>query len=1370
MSETEVKDETGDQQSSKRVRRVIEARPDVALSASIIFGLLAAVSFVVAADQLDLGMVVLGVIGGTTFGGCSLLILNELMVLELDAEEGKPPTRRSEAAGIMFRLFSHRRVLAFVGLALLVAIGLLGPTMPGLQDAIGFKVFGQSMATMAAVLGVAMFTGWSLVLFLELERGVLDCPQCWLIGGTVLALGGAIIWGVTQGTMRTAGAILTVVGLVGLKMAFPVLLDQIDTGSHIVRDPKATAANRRVRAIEATAGGAVAAIGGALLMIVGAGVERSMYLTIGLLAVVGGLSAVGISAPRLVAPLWAEQSFSDHWLRLVTTALVAVGSLAIVWGATRTVEAAGDWLLLVLVICVVLIGLGAWFSYRGEALVVLALITFLLPWIMKDRASIEPAELNLLGNAELIAFTDQSRQNATTGESDGIIVALGDSFMSGEGADEYFRGTNTPATNQCRRAPTAYAVTVAEQADRELRFLACSGAKTENIVLNGVGQMPAQSDEVAGGRPQLQTLRDEIELTRRNGNKLKIDLVLLSIGGNDTGFSKIIQACLLPTNCAENEELWTAKAESLQDDLAETYRQVRSVVGRDVPILVVPYPEFISPQACDKLAGREEFEFVGRFIRVLNNTIHRAAKQEGVLVADLSGVFEERKQCDPNPAVNLIVLSPPSGANVLDRLGPGNWIHNSMHPRPEGHALQAERLGPLVRDLVDACGADDVDCRPECIFPNADVVERQMTGDGEANPARLIDNCRPADPVTPSDQLLARTEAADLLLATVVNTELYQTAGLLITPFLALVAGGLVLAIGLAGRPRTFGHVARFLSPIIPAVPHVEFADHQVHLIGQAAGEERASVLVVAPRPEHDPPKSVHLEARDGNGQRVEAAIDIGDWHYVEAGRNPYHWTKATISGLKPGHQYEIKRAEPAADGTARSTGAGVEQNVRPARVATLPRSASRFSLIVGSCYYRSSEHSGDLVDAYESLATNDNREDLVGFDGPLYHFWLGDQVYLDVPWKTGFRAVDIEDQVAKRYLDNWEIGTATPDPEDDEHTPEYRDPGKRFGQLLRNSSNWFLPDDHEFWNGYPQVSYLTLPRHALSRRLKNLRNDAGHPFAQGKFGRAAGRSYLIFQSPADVDPKSGQFESESEGEPIRPDPIQEIPLIDAGNGGPSARIIMVDTRWGRTIAAGNKGRFMPEDDMNGLEQRLERPGLVVLMLSRPLAGYPAKARRFGSEQVTEHYEAQYRQLLAAVRARVEAGQPTAVIAGDVHDSSMYSVAQGRLVQIVSSPIVLHGEPGSNPNPFLFEGLDEAGADVDRPNDFRDLLPDLDGSTGGLVRLDIDADDPARPTIHYRYHTLDPKVCEKEQYCRLVWVEVDGQDRWRREIEPDPAE
>jgi hypothetical protein len=74
------------------------------------------------------------------------------------------------------------------------------------------------------------------------------------------------------------------------------------------------------------------------------------------------------------------------------------------------------------------------------------------------------------------------------------IVAIGDSYMSGEGAARYFHGTDDPRTNRCHRAASAYPYLVADEIGASLIFAACSGARTYHITERG--QYPRSVDVV----------------------------------------------------------------------------------------------------------------------------------------------------------------------------------------------------------------------------------------------------------------------------------------------------------------------------------------------------------------------------------------------------------------------------------------------------------------------------------------------------------------------------------------------------------------------------------------------------------------------------------------------------------------------------------------------------------------------------------------------------------------------------------------------------------------------------------------------------------------------------------------------------------
>src|SRR3954464_6189850 len=106
-----------------------------------------------------------------------------------------------------------------------------------------------------------------------------------------------------------------------------------------------------------------------------------------------------------------------------------------------------------------------------------------------------------------------------------VYVALGAWFSSGGGLPPYETGTDVrrgPERNDCHRSGAAFPHVVAEELGLELRFRACSGARTVDLA---APQFPTQP-------PQLDALDD------------RTAVVTVSMGGNDTEALAVLGRCL----------------------------------------------------------------------------------------------------------------------------------------------------------------------------------------------------------------------------------------------------------------------------------------------------------------------------------------------------------------------------------------------------------------------------------------------------------------------------------------------------------------------------------------------------------------------------------------------------------------------------------------------------------------------------------------------------------------------------------------------------------------------------------------------------------------------------------------------------------
>ncbi len=399
-----------------------------------------------------------------------------------------------------------------------------------------------------------------------------------------------------------------------------------------------------------------------------------------------------------------------------------VGAAALAAGAAWLAQSGVDRYFVVIVVVVLLVLVTAIAADTQSDVVIVATLIALV-WSVYPRT---------------VPLDDDVVATPVTAASVGgqaVLVALGDSYMSGEGAQRYYEGTNDPTgdrPNECRRAPTAYAHLVLEDpasADygSKLGFLACSGALAVNL-----GDRPQYAGEPVGGDPatQLQQLSRLVEAGA------EVPLVLVSIGGNDAGFADVAVTCLAPGNCVARGQAWLDRLQVVAQRLDTAYDRIRAVVGDDVPVLVVPYPQPITPdrKGCGySLLEDEEHRFLNGFVTQLDNVVRTAARQHGFYyLAAMKDALAERglRICDDgenqdNLGVNFVAISDTEG--LIDQLGnPLGWLHNSLHPNERGHRAMTEVLArwmearPVPRALSDAPGSEiyDVVSLPSVMGPD----------------------------------------------------------------------------------------------------------------------------------------------------------------------------------------------------------------------------------------------------------------------------------------------------------------------------------------------------------------------------------------------------------------------------------------------------------------------------------------------------------------------------------------------------------------------------------------------------------------------------------------------------------------------------
>ncbi|MFC0544406.1 SGNH/GDSL hydrolase family protein [Kutzneria chonburiensis] len=226
-------------------------------------------------------------------------------------------------------------------------------------------------------------------------------------------------------------------------------------------------------------------------------------------------------------------------------------------------------------------------------------------------------------------------------------VALGDSYASGVGTRAYI-------DDACKRSSYAYAELLAGRLGLALNFQACSGAKTSDVLSKQVGALSASTN-----------------------------FVTVSVGGNDIGFSSVIEKCALPFyDCTGDINKAVGLISStLTGALDNVYTQIHNRAP-NAKVVVVGYPRLFNGVACNALARISPTEEgqINAAADKLDTAIGGRASAHGFTFLDPRSAFTGHAVCDKVEWLN----------------GLSNPVSESYHPNRDGHVGFANLLQPLL--------------------------------------------------------------------------------------------------------------------------------------------------------------------------------------------------------------------------------------------------------------------------------------------------------------------------------------------------------------------------------------------------------------------------------------------------------------------------------------------------------------------------------------------------------------------------------------------------------------------------------------------------------------------------------------------------
>src|SRR5450631_974556 len=300
------------------------------------------------------------------------------------------------------------------------------------------------------------------------------------------------------------------------------------------------------------------------------------------------------------------------------------------------------------------------------------------------------------------------------GGSSLTYFGLGDSYSSGESNAHYITGSelNIPSTDGCDRSKVSYprilaagplaAITGASSTN--LQFIACSGATTAEMTGSGRDGELAQSVEEG---------KIESDLG------LPPDLVTLTGGGDDAGFTYVLEHCIgvqlefdyyhslhlpAPTDCGNDVKFTTETTnaiDALEPVFQQNYTTLAKAAGPHTSVLVGDYPQLfpssVAAQTCSELAyilSPDDQSQMNLWGAILNREVAQATRSDGLNFVDVVPTFKGHAICDSKGAWIRTV----SFKNGLLHPSANGLASASFHPNPAGQQGYATAFASFIRN------------------------------------------------------------------------------------------------------------------------------------------------------------------------------------------------------------------------------------------------------------------------------------------------------------------------------------------------------------------------------------------------------------------------------------------------------------------------------------------------------------------------------------------------------------------------------------------------------------------------------------------------------------------------------------------------
>jgi lysophospholipase L1-like esterase len=243
--------------------------------------------------------------------------------------------------------------------------------------------------------------------------------------------------------------------------------------------------------------------------------------------------------------------------------------------------------------------------------------------------------------AVVLALTGAGAAQAAQQAQSTDYVALGDSYSSGVGAGSYISSSGS-----CKRSSVAYpSLWAAAHSPSSFAFAACSGARTGDVLSGQLGGLNSSTD-----------------------------LVSITIGGNDAGFSDVMTTCVTGSDSTCLSRVAQARG-YVDTTLPGKLDQVYAAISAKAPaahVAVLGYPRFykIGGSCIAGLSDTKRAAINGA-ADYLNAATAKRAADHGFTFGDVTGAFTGHEICSSSSWLHSL--------NWLD-------IGVSYHPTANGQS------------------------------------------------------------------------------------------------------------------------------------------------------------------------------------------------------------------------------------------------------------------------------------------------------------------------------------------------------------------------------------------------------------------------------------------------------------------------------------------------------------------------------------------------------------------------------------------------------------------------------------------------------------------------------------------------------------